>query len=211
MWDVFLGNLEDFLLFFQLNFSLLLARQRRESLTSGARASGPLTVVPLFSVHTLCSNLTHLALNLLLSLWPQGSGRLPWPHSASSPSSVRGNLYHFVCVKHTCLLQAEQMGSGSEDCCITYTGPDPPKYHLSQGYCTGKISLQPPPPPPNHFTEGHSHTAQASPSLALNKQNLLLVSIMNWRRKGELSVISQQRFCFITFAGSEINHIWVFP
>lgn len=210
MWDVFPRNLEDFLLFFQLNFSFLLARQRRESLTSGARASGPLTAVPLFSVHTVFQP-AHLALNLLLSLWPQCSGRLPWPHSASSPSSVRGNLYHFVCVNTPAFCKQSRWRSGSKDCCITYTGPDPLKYHLSQGYCTGKISLQPPPPPPNHFTEGHSHTAQASPSLALNKQNPLLVSIMNWRWKGELTVISQQRFCFITFSGSEINHIWVFP
>lgn len=64
-------------------------------------------------------------------------------------------------------------------------------YHTHQSGSTkipslsvhSKISLQPPPPPPNSFTEGHSHTAQALPSLALNKQNLLPVSIMKWRPK----------------------------
>lgn len=68
MRDVFPRNLDNFLLFFGLNFSLLLASWRRESLTSGARASGPLTMVPLFSVHTPCSSPTRLALNLLVSL-----------------------------------------------------------------------------------------------------------------------------------------------
>lgn len=179
----FPGNQGDFLLFFWLNFSLLLASWRGESLTSGARASGPLRMVPLFSVHPLCSNLTWLALNLLLSLHPQCPEMLPWPHSPSSTRAVLGNLYPLCVCKHTCLPHGEQMETHTTQQGLLYHPHHPWSTKIPSLSGQGKTSLQPPPPPPRYFTEGHSHTAQAPPSLALNKQNLLLVSIVKRRLK----------------------------
>lgn len=125
MWDVFSGNLEDFLLFFWLNFISFLPSWWRERLISGGNASGLLIMVLtliVFYSHKVCFNMcSHVLLWTWLCLYQ-------FNRMVATVTQCCGNKFKMLCVcKHICILHRQQMVINRKQGYIIYTNLVPQK------------------------------------------------------------------------------------